>query len=116
MERKQLLLKLCEEIDKAVDYLYGEDAGSKAHLGEVLGRYASVLSNVGWVITWADEDVQERVFKVIEDAFKRRHLLKCRLEEWLSWKVGEIVEETLEDREEEKETQQAQTQTDELPF
>jgi hypothetical protein len=84
-----------------VDYFYGEDAGLEAFLGEVLGRYGSVLADIGWVITWADEEVQDKMFKVIEDAFKRKHLLKCRLEEWLSWKVGEIVEEALEDREEE---------------
>jgi hypothetical protein len=102
MDRKELLLKLCEELTKAVDYFYHEDdAGLKAFLGEVLGRYGSVLADIGWVITWADEEVQDKVFEVIEDAFRRKHLLKCRLEEWLSWKVGEIVEEALEDREEE---------------
>jgi predicted house-cleaning noncanonical NTP pyrophosphatase (MazG superfamily) len=116
MDRKELLLKLCEEIAKAVEYLYGEEAWSKAHLGEVLGRYGSLLSNIGWAITWADEEVQDKVFEVIEDGFKRKHLLKCRLEEWLSWKVRDIVEEALEDKEEERETQQTQTETDELPF
>ncbi len=116
MDRKELLLQLCKELTKAVDYLYEEDAWSKAHLGEVLGRYGSLFSNIGWVITWADEEVQDKVFKVIEDAFKRRHLLKCRLEEWLSWKVREIVDEVFEDKGEERETQQAQTPTDELPF
>ena len=116
MDRKELLLRLCEEIAKAVEYFYDEeDAGLKAFLGEVLGRYGSLLANIGWAITWADEEVQDKVFEVIEDAFRRKHLLKlkCRLEEWLSWKVGEIVEEALEDREEEKE---AKPQTDELPF
>jgi hypothetical protein len=52
--------------------------------------------------------VQDRVFKVIEDALKRKHLLKCRLEEWLSWKVREIVDEAFEDREEEREAQLTQ--------
>ncbi len=117
MDRKELLLKLCKELTSAVEEFYHEDdAGLKAHLGEVLGRYGSLLSNIGWVITWASEDVQEEVFRVIEDAFKRRHLLKCRLEEWLSWRVRDIVEEVFEDKEEEKETQQTQTPTDELPF
>jgi hypothetical protein len=119
MDRQELLLRLCEELTKAVEYFYHEDdAGLKAHLGEVLGRYASLLSNIGWAITWASEDVQDKVFEVIEDAFKRKHLLKCRLEEWLSWKVGEVVETALEDKEEEKETQQAQAQPTEgeLPF
>ncbi len=116
MGRKELLLRLCEELTKAVEEFYHEDdAGLKAHLGEVLGRYGSLLSNIGWVITWADEEVQERAFKVIEDAFKRRHLLKCRLEEWLSWKVGEVVEEALRG-EEETETQTPTPEKDELPF
>jgi hypothetical protein len=116
-DRKKLLLRLCRELTSAVEFLYYEDdAGLKAHFGEVLGRYGSLLGNIGWAITWADEDVQDKVFRVIEDALKRKHLLKCRLEEWLSWKVGEIVESALEDREEEKETQQTQTPTDELPF
>ena len=107
MDRKELLLKLCEELTKAVDYFYHEeDAGLKAFLGEVLGRYGSLFSSLGWVITWASEEVQDKVFEVIEDAFRRKHLLKCRLEEWLSWKVGEIVEEALEDREEEGKTGQ----------
>jgi predicted house-cleaning noncanonical NTP pyrophosphatase (MazG superfamily) len=115
MDRKELLLKLCEELTKAVECFYHEeDAGLKAHLGEVLGRYGSLLANIGWAITWANEEVQDKVFEVIEDAFRRKHLLKCRLEEWLSWKVGEIVEEALEDKGGERETQQ--TQTDELPF
>ncbi len=115
--RKELLLQLCKELTSAVEYFYHEDdAGLKAHLGEVLGRYGSLLSNIGWAITWADEEVQEKVFKVIEEAFKRKHLLKCRLEEWLSWKVREIVDEVFEDKGEERETQQAQTPTDELPF
>jgi hypothetical protein len=108
---------LCEELTKAVEYFYHEDdAGLKAFVGEVLGRYASLFSSLGWAITWASEDVQDKVFRVIEDALRRKHLLKCRLEEWLSWKVGEVVEEALEDREEERETQQTQTETDTLPF
>ncbi len=117
MDKKELLLKLCKELTSAVEYFYHEDdAGLKAHLGEVLGRYGSLLSNIGWVITWADEEVQDKVFKVIEDGFKRRHMLKCRLEEWLSWKVREIVDEVFEDKGEERETQQTQTPADELPF
>jgi len=115
--RKALLLKLCKKLTEAIEYLYHEDdAGLKAYLGEVLGRYGSLLSNIGWAITWANEEVQDKVFEVIEDGFKRKHLLKCRLEEWLSWKVREVVDEALEDKGEEKETEQTQKPTDELPF
>jgi hypothetical protein len=117
MDRKELLLKLCEELTKAVDFLYYEDdVGLKAHCGEVLVRYGSLFSSLGWAITWASEEVQDEVFRVIEDAFRRKHLLKCRLEEWLSWKVGEVVDKALEDKGEEEETLQTQTPTDELPF
>jgi hypothetical protein len=119
MDRKALLLRLCEELTQAVEYFYHEeDAGLKAHLGEVLGRYGSLFSLLGWVITWANEEVRGEVFRVIENAVKRKHLLKCRLEEWLSWKVREIVDSALEDREEEKENQQDQAQPPEgeLPF
>jgi len=116
MGRKETLLKLCKELTEAIEYLYNEDdAGLKAYLGEVLGRYGSLLSNIGWTITWANEEVQDQVFKVIEDGFKRRHMLKCRLEEWLNWKVRGIVDSAFEDREE-RETQQTQKPTDELPF
>ncbi|MCC5994632.1 MAG: hypothetical protein LM587_03530 [Candidatus Aenigmarchaeota archaeon] len=115
MDRKELLLKLCEELTKTVECFYHEeDAGLKAFLGEVLGRYGRLFSSLGWAITWASEEVQDKVFEVIEDAFRKQHKLRCRLEEWLSWKVGEIVDETLEDKEEERETHQIQT--DELPF
>jgi hypothetical protein len=117
MDRKELLLKLCQKLYDAVDYLYGEDAGLKAHLGEVLGRYGSVLSDIGWVITWTSEEVQEEVFKIIEEAFKlhEQHRLKCSLEEWLRWKISDVVDEALHS-EEEKEYQPPKPETDELPF
>jgi hypothetical protein len=108
-DRKALLLKLCEELTKAVEYFYHEeDAGLKAHLGEVLGRYGSLLSDISWAITWEGEEVQNKMFEILEDAFRRQeqHRLKCRLEEWLSWKVKEIVDEALEDKEEGRENQQ----------
>jgi hypothetical protein len=117
MDRKELLLKLCQKLYDEVDYLYGEDAGLKAFLGEVLGRYGSVLSNIGWVLTWASEEVQDKVFEVIEEAFRlhEQHRLKCRLEEWLRWKISEVVDEALHS-EEEKEYQPPKPETDELPF
>jgi hypothetical protein len=116
MDRKELLLKLCQKLYDAVEYFYHEeDAGLKAFVGEVLGAYGSVLSDIGWVITWANEEVQDKVFEVIEEAFKlhEQHRLKCRLEEWLRWKLSDVVDEALHS-EEEKEYQPPQT--DELPF
>jgi hypothetical protein len=120
MDRKELLLKLCQKLYDAVGYFYHEeDAGLKAFVGEVLGAYGSVLSDIGWVITWANEEVQDKVFEVIEEAFKlhEQHRLKCRLEEWLRWKLSDVVAEALRG-EEETEHQQNQTtpETDELPF
>jgi hypothetical protein len=118
MDRKELLLKLCQKLYDAVDYFYHEDdAGIKAFLGEVLGRYGSVLSNIGWVLTWANEEVQDKVFEVIEEAFRlhEQHKLKCRLEEWLRWKISDVVDEALRS-EEETEYQPPKTETDELPF
>jgi hypothetical protein len=115
MDRKELLLKLCQELYDAVDYLYGDSAGLRAHLGEVLGRYGSVLSDIGWVLTWANEEVQDKVFGVIEEAFRlhEQRRLKCRLEEWLRWKISDVVDEALHN---EEETEYQPPQTDELPF
>jgi hypothetical protein len=115
MDRKELLLKLCQKLYDAVDYLYGESSGLKAHLGEVLGRYGSVLSDIGWVLTWANEEVQDEVFRIIEDGFKRyeEHRIKCALEEWLRWKLSDVVNEALHS---EEETEYQPPQTDELPF
>jgi hypothetical protein len=106
-------------LTKAVEYFYEEESpGLKAFVGEVLGRYASVLSDIGWAITWASDEVQDKVFEVVEEAFRlhEEHRLKCRLEEWLRWKVSEVIEEAMQEDKEETKTQQAQTQTDELPF
>jgi hypothetical protein len=117
MDRKELLLKLCQKLYDEVDCFYGEDAGLKAFLGEVLSRYGSVLADIGWVLTWTSEEVQDKVFKIIEEAFKlhEQHRLKCRLEEWLRWKISEVVDEALHS-EEEKEYQPPKPETDELPF
>jgi len=118
MDRKELLLKLCQKLYDTVDYFYHEeDAGIKAFLGEVLGRYGSALSDIGWVLTWANEEVQDKVFEVIEEAFRlnEQHKLKCRLEEWLRWKLSDVVDEALRS-EEETEYQPPKTETDELPF
>jgi len=117
MDRKELLLRLCERIAKAIDVFYEEDDWSKAVLGEVLATYGRVLADIGWILTWANEEAQNRVFEIIEDAFKRRHLLKCRLEEWLRIKISDVVDEVLRDEEEQKKTRQTQeAESEELPF
>jgi hypothetical protein len=108
MDRKELLLKLCKELTETVEIFYSE----RAFLGEVLVRYASVLSDIGYTLTWADEKTQDKVFKIIEDAFKKKYRLKCRLEEWLSWKISEIVNEALN----EEKPKQTETRSEELPF
>jgi hypothetical protein len=117
MDRKGLLLKLCERIAWVIDVHYYEDDWSKAVLGEVLATYGRVLADIGWLLTWANEEAQNKVFEIIEDAFKREHLLKCRLEEWLRIKIKDVVNEVLWDEEEQKETKQTQkAESEELPF
>jgi len=116
MDKRELLLKLCEELKESVNYLYGEDAGLKGYLGEVLSRYGSVFSNIGYILTWASEEIQSKVFEIIEDAFRKQeeHRLKCRLEEWLRWKISDLVAEVLQDEEGQEETEQAKPESQEL--
>jgi hypothetical protein len=114
MDRKELLLKLVKELEENIKYLYDEEAPAlKAHLGEILSQYGSLFSNIGWALIWANEETQNRVFEIIEDALRRKHRLKCRLEEWLSWKISEIVNEALN---EEKTKQTKTEEIKELPF
>jgi len=96
MDRKELLLKLCDELKRAIEIFYSEDdTGLRAFIGEVLGRYSSVLSDIGWVLIWESKEIQAKMFEIIEDAFRKQedHRLKCRLEEWLRWKISEVVDE-----------------------
>jgi hypothetical protein len=95
MDRKELLLKLCEELTKTVEIFYSEETGLRAFIGEVLIRYANLLSDIGHALIWANKETQDKVFEIIEDAFRKQeeHRLKCRLEEWLAWKVSEAVDE-----------------------
>jgi len=121
MDRKELLLRLCQKLAKAIDAFYSEeDVGMRAFLGEILATYGSVFSNIGWTLTWASEELQDKVFEIIEDAFKRHddHRLKCRLEEWLRFKISDVVAEALRSEEEQKETRKTQPEPEsqELPF
>ena len=122
MDRKELLLKLCQKLYDAVDYLYGDSSGLRAHTGESLMWFGSVLSKIGWILTWGEEQDREKMFKVIEDTLQRKHMLKCSVEEWLYFKLQDIEDEIDKQihPEEEKEPNpkppQPQTETDELPF
>ena len=120
MERKELLLKLCQRLYDTVDYLYGESSGLYAHLGESLMLFGSMFSKIGWILLWGEEQEREKMFKVIEDAFLRKHLLRCSVEEWLDFKLREIeseIDRRMFPQEEEEQNQEPQqTQTDELPF
>jgi|YNPMSStandDraft_1061717.scaffolds.fasta_scaffold08583_4 hypothetical protein len=121
MDRKELLLKLCKELAKVIEVFYSEeDVGIKAFLGEMLATYGSVLSNIGWTLTWASEELQAKVFEIIEDAFRKQedHRLKCRLEEWLRWKISDVVAEALQDEEGQGETRptQKEPEIEELLF
>jgi hypothetical protein len=116
MDRKELLLKLCQKLYDAVDYLYGDSAGLQAELGDRLIWFGGMLSKAGWILTWGEEQDKEKMFKVIEDALKRSHLLKCSLEQWLYFKLQEIeddIDKRMGRKEEEPNPQQEE---DELPF
>jgi len=116
--RRELLLKLCQKLYDRVDYLYGD--GLYAHLGESLMWFGSVLSKVGWILVWGEEQDREKMFKVIEDTLQRKHMLKCSWEEWLYFKLLDIEDEInkrMFPQEEEKHQQNQTTpETDELPF
>jgi hypothetical protein len=122
MDRKELLLKLCQKLYDRVDYLYGDSSGLRAHLGESLMWFGSMFSKIGWILLWGEEQEREQMFKVIEDAFQRKHMLRCSLEEWIYFKLREIedeIDKRMSPQEEEEQTQelpQTQKETDELPF
>jgi hypothetical protein len=123
MDRKELLLELCKELYDTVNYLYGEDAGLKAHLGESLSWFGGVFSKIGWILTWGEEQDREKMFKVIEDTIEeiRSHKVNSSLEQWLYFKLLEIEKEIdkrmfPQEEEEQNEPPQPQTETDELPF
>jgi hypothetical protein len=119
MDRKELLLKLCKELYDAVEYLYHEeDSGLQGHLGDRLIWFGNMLSKVGWILTWGEEEDKEKMFKMIEDAFKNSHMLKCSLEQWLYFKLQE-VEDNIDrrmGRKEEETNPELQQEEDELPF
>jgi hypothetical protein len=121
MDRKELLLRLCKEFYDVVDYLYGDSGGLYAHLGERLMWFGSMFSKVGWILVWGEEQDREKMFKVIEDTFQRKHMLRCSWEEWLDFKLRDIEEEIdkrmFPQEEEQNQKEPPQTpETDELPF
>jgi hypothetical protein len=124
MDRKELLLTICQKLYDRVDYLYGEDSGLRAHLGESLMWFGSVLSKIGWILLWGEEQEREQMFKVIEDTIEkiRNHKVNSSLEQWLYLKLLDIeneIDKRMFPQEEEEQTQelpQTQKETDELPF
>jgi len=124
MDRKELLLKLCQKLYDTVDYLYGEDSGLRAHLGESLMWFGSMFSKIGWVLTWGEEQDIEKMFQVIEDTIEkiRNHKVNSSLEQWLYLKLLDIENEIdkrmfpQEKEEQNQEPLQTQKETDELPF
>jgi len=124
MDRKELLLKLCQKLYDRVDYLYGEDTGSKAYLGESLMWFGSVFSKIGWILLWGEEQEREQMFEVIKDTIEkiRNHKVNSSLEQWLYLKLLDIENEIdkrmfpQEEEEQNQEPPQTQKETDELPF
>jgi hypothetical protein len=124
MDRKELLLKLCQKVYDRVDYLYGESSGLRAHTGESLMWFGSVFSKIGWILLWGEEQEREQMFKVIEETLQREHMLKCSWEEWLYFKLLDLedeIDKRLFPQEEEEHqpnhtTPETEPETDELPF
>jgi len=123
MDRKELLLTICQKLYDRVDYLYGEDSGLMAHLGESLMWFGSVFSKIGWILLWGEEQEREQMFKVIEDAIEkiRKHEVNSSLEQWLYYKLLDLEEEIdkrlfPQEEEEQNEPLQTQKETDELLF
>ena len=124
MDRKELLLTICQKLYDRVDYLYGEDSGLMAHLGESLMWFGSVFSKIGWILLWGEEQEREQMFRVIEDTIEkiRNHEVNSSLEQWLYFKLLDIENEIdkrmfpQEEEEQNQEPLQTQKETDELPF
>ena len=124
MDRKELLLTICQKLYDRVDYLYGEDSGLMAHLGESLMWFGSVFSKIGWILLWGEEQEREQMFRVIEDTIEkiRNHKVNSSLEQWLYLKLLDIENEIdkrmfpQEEEEQNQEPLQTQKETDELPF
>jgi hypothetical protein len=124
MDRKELLLKLCQKLYDRMDYLYGEDSGLMAHLGESLIWFGSMFSKIGWILLWGEEQEREQMFRVMEDAIEkiRNRKVNSSLEQWLYLKLLDIeneIDKRMFPQEEEKqnpEPTQTQKETDELPF
>ena len=123
MDKKELLLTICQKLYDRVDYLYREDSGLMAHLGESLMWFGSVFSKIGWILLWGEEQEREQMFKVIEDAIEkiRKHEVNSSLEQWLYYKLLDLEEEIdkrlfPQEEEEQNEPPQTQKETDELLF
>jgi uncharacterized protein YwgA len=123
MDKKELLLTICQKLYDRVDYLYREDSGLMAHLGESLMWFGSVLSKIGWILLWGEEQEREQMFKVIEDTIEkiRKHEVNSSLEQWLYLKLLDIENEIdkrlfPQEEEEQNEPPQTQKETDEIPF
>jgi hypothetical protein len=124
MDRKELLLKLCQKLYDRVDYLYGDSSGLYAHLGESLMWFGSVFSKIGWILLWGEEQEREQMFRVIEDTIEkiRNHKVNSSLEQWLYLKLLDIENEIdkrmfpQEEEEQNPEPTQTQKEAGELPF
>ena len=123
MDRKELLLTICQKLYDRVDYLYGEDSGLMAHVGESLTWFGGVFSKIGWILLWGEERDKEKMFEVIKDTIEkiRDHKVNSSLEQWLYFKLLDVEEEIdkrmfPQEKEEQNPEPQTQKETDELPF
>jgi len=105
--RETLLLQLIERLTRGVRYFSYDNPS----LGELLFIYGKVLSDIGWAIAWGSIELQEKVVEIIEDTLRMEEegKLKCSLEEWLRWRIGEVVGEAMKEMEEQTEKEPKET-------
>jgi hypothetical protein len=107
--RKTLLLQLIEHLTRGVQRLSDSDPS----LGKLLFIYGKVLSDIGWAIAWGSIELKEKVIEIVDDTLRMQEegKLKCKLEEWLRWKIGEVVAPAMKEMEGQMERKIEETET-----
>jgi hypothetical protein len=90
-----LLVRLCKVMADGADELYKYGDRENAEMGELLLRYGKLLTDIGWVLTQGSKEVQEKVAEIVDEGVYKHdaRMLGEDLVEWLSRKIGEVVDE-----------------------